>query len=558
MKNLSAYIVVAALLFSFSQQSFAQAKRGEIQHDAEHYVLLDQHEEQWQQEDKAIDSRLAELKKQNGGKPPNIIYILIDDVGFGEFGNPLLNDVRGYKTPSINEFAEQSMSFSRMYSEPSCTPTRAAFLTGRLPIRSHMLEPKIVPPEGTGLNKDEVTIAEVLSQAGYNTAHVGKWHQGDIEQSYPHNQGFDETSFTMHNQATFSFMTNESETDRWPYNVSHTIEDHPYVLDANFRPKNWVLALDAKKGEQAKEWGIEPGEALTYDYYYKMNEHQQKVAVGHLQRLAKEDEPFFLNYWPQYPVDFSRPENMEKTDNGGSWVGRMQQLDGWIGDLLDEVDNLGIADNTVIVIMGDNGPMVQALGSSGYTDMIYRGYKGETTEGGIRVSAFIRWPKVIEAGSMAGDMIHVTDLYTSFAKIAGATEFIPRDRIVDGIDQTALFINGDGRSRRDYIHMYNGPTYAATIKQQFKVHWPAPGTAAFKLPIYNLYRDPREEKPLNVEGMWTVGYFEEMRGRHAAFLKKFPSREETEGEPYAGISNLRPETVQFLDKYLKRRELLEN
>jgi arylsulfatase len=549
---------VAVLLLSFSQQSFAQAKRGEIQHDAEHYVLLDQHEEQWQQEDKAIDSRLAELKKQNGGKPPNIIYILIDDVGFGEFGNPLLNDVRGYKTPSINEFAEQSMSFSRMYSEPSCTPTRAAFLTGRLPIRSHMLEPKIVPPEGTGLNKDEVTIAEVLSQAGYNTAHVGKWHQGDIEQSYPHNQGFDETSFTMHNQATFSFMTNESETDRWPYNVSHTIEDHPYVLDANFRPKNWVLALDAKKGEQAKEWGIEPGEALTYDYYYKMNEHQQKVAVGHLQRLAKEDEPFFLNYWPQYPVDFSRPENMEKTDNGGSWVGRMQQLDGWIGDLLDEVDNLGIADNTVIVIMGDNGPMVQALGSSGYTDMIYRGYKGETTEGGIRVSAFIRWPKVIEAGSMAGDMIHVTDLYTSFAKIAGATEFIPRDRIVDGIDQTALFINGDGRSRRDYIHMYNGPTYAATIKQQFKVHWPAPGTAAFKLPIYNLYRDPREEKPLNVEGMWTVGYFEEMRGRHAAFLKKFPSREETEGEPYAGISNLRPETVQFLDKYLKRRELLEN
>ena len=95
-----------------------------IIHDAEHYVLLDQHEEQWRQEDKTIDSRLAELKKQNGGKPPNIIYILIDDVGFGEFGNPLLNDVRGYKTPSINEFAEQSMSFSRMYSEPSCTPTR--------------------------------------------------------------------------------------------------------------------------------------------------------------------------------------------------------------------------------------------------------------------------------------------------------------------------------------------------------------------------------------------------------------------------------------------------
>ena len=556
--NIHIPVILVSFALALPLLVLSQAKTGEIQHDAEHYILLDQHQDKWAAEDKAIDDKLKWIQKENGGKKPNIIYILIDDVGFGEFGNPLLNDVRGYKTPSINKFAEESMSFSRMYSEPSCTPTRAAFLTGRLPIRSHMLEPKIVPPEGTGLNKDEVTIAEVLSQAGYNTAHVGKWHQGDIEQAYPHNQGFDETSFTMHNQATFSFMTNESETDRWPYNVSHTIEEHPYVLDANFRPKDWVLALDAKKGEQAKEWGIEPGEALTYDYYYKMNEHQQQVALGHLQRLAKEEEPFFLNYWPQYPIDFSRPDNLQSTDNGGSWVARMQELDGWIGEILKEVDNLGIAENTVIVIMGDNGPMVQALGSSGYTDMIYRGYKGETTEGGIRVSAFIRWPKVIEAGSMAGDMIHVTDLYTSFAKIAGATEFIPRDRIVDGLDQTALFINGDGHSRRDYIHMYNGPTYAATIKQQFKVHWPAPGTAAFKLPIYNLYRDPREEKPLNVEGMWTVGYFEEMRERHMAFIKKFPSREETEGRPYDGISNLRPETVQFLESYLKRRELLED
>ena len=527
-----------------------------IQHDAEHYVLLSQHEDKWTAEDQEIDDKLKKIQDENDGKKPNIIYILIDDVGFGEFGNPLLNDVRGYKTPAINKFATESMSFSRMYSEPSCTPTRAAFLTGRLPVRSHMLEPKIVPPEGTGLSKDEVTIAEVLSQAGYNTVHVGKWHQGDIEQSYPHNQGFDETSFTMHNQATFSFMTKESEADRWPYNISHTIDQHPYILDANFRPKDWVLALDAKKGEQAKEWGIKPGEDLTYDYYYKMNEHQYEIAMAHLKRLAKEDEPFFLNYWPQYPIDFSRADNLQITDNGGSWVARMQELDGWIGELLDEVENLGIAENTVIVIMGDNGPMVQALGSSGYTDMIYRGYKGETTEGGIRVSAFIRWPKSIVAGSLVGDMIHVSDLYTSFARIAGATDFIPRDRIVDGVDQTALFMNGDGHGRRDYLHMYNGPNLAATIKQQFKVHWPAPGTAAFKLPIYNLYRDPREEKPLNVEGMWTVGYFEEMIERHMAFKKKFPNREETEGKPYEGISNLRPETVKFLESYLERKKLL--
>jgi arylsulfatase len=526
-----------------------------IIHDAEHYVLLSQHEDKWIAEDKDVDSKLKKFEKSNNGKKPNIIYVLIDDVGFGEFGTPLLNHVRGYDTPALNKFASESMAFSRMYTEPSCTPTRTAFLTGRLPVRSHMLEPKIVPPEATGLNKDEVTIAEVLSQAGYNTVHIGKWHQGDIEQAYPFNQGFDEASFIMHNQATFNFMTPESEKQRWPHNVTHTIEDNPYILDENFRPKDWVLCVEGKKGGQGKEWGIETGEELTYDYYYKVNEYHQEVAIQQLQRLAGEDEPFFLNYWPQYPVDFSRGDDLPKTKNGGSWVGRMKQLDGWIGDLLAEVDNLGIADNTIVVIMGDNGPMVQALGSSGFTDMIYRGYKGQTLEGGVRVAAYARWPKHIEAGSMVGDIVHVSDLYTTFARIAGATEFIPRDRVVDGIDQTSLLFNGDGHSRRDYLHIYNGPNLSVTIKQQFKVHWPAPGTPAFALDVYDLLRDPREMKPLVVKGMWTVGYFEEMLHRHMAFKKKYPDREETHGEPYAGISNLRPETKTFLKNFETRSKL---
>jgi arylsulfatase A-like enzyme len=529
----------------------------DIIHDAEYYILEAQNGEKWASENKQIDAKLADIRKSNGDKPPNIIYILVDDVGFGEFGVALLNQVRGYETPHINKFADEGMSFSRMYTEPSCTPTRTAFLTGRLPVRSHMLEPKIVPPEGTGLNKDEVTIAEVLSQAGYNTVHVGKWHQGDIEQAYPHNQGFDEASFAMHNQATFNFMTKQSEKDGWSYSNTDTMEENPYVLDKHFRPKSWVLSVDGKKGQQALEWGVQPGDELDYDYYYKLNEHHQNLAMAQLKRLAKEDKPFFLNYWPLYPVDFSRPENLQYTPNGGSWVGRMQELDAWIGALLKEVEALGISENTIVAIMGDNGPMRQALGSSGFTDMIYRGYKGETTEGGVRVNAYIRWPNVIDAGSVAGDMIHISDLYTSFARMAGAIDYIPRDRIVDGLDQTSLFFNGDGHGRRDSLHIYNGPNLAATVKQQFKVHWPAPGTASFKLPIFNLYRDPREEKPLNVEGMWTVGYFEEMRARHMAFKNKYPDRKETAGKPYEGISNLRPETKELLNSYMQAQELLK-
>jgi arylsulfatase A-like enzyme len=318
-----------------------------------------------------------------------------------------------------------------------------------------------------------------------------------------------------------------------------------------------VLGVDAEKGGKAREWGVEAGEEWGYAYMRKLNARHQAQALEHLRRLAAEDEPFYLNYWPQNPVDFGTVNREFTTANGGGWVESMQQLDGWIGELLAEIDRLEIADNTLVVAMGDNGVMIQAIGDTGFTDMIYRGFKGESLEGGIRVSAFARWPGVIEAGSLAGDMIHVSDLYTTFARIGGATEFIPRDRIVDGLDQTALLFEGDTHGRRDYLHVYDGPNLAKTIKQQFKVHWPAPGTPSFKLPVYDLYRDPRESYPLKVQGMWTVAYFGDMRQRHMAFKKRYPDRHETHGIPYEGIENLRPETQEMLDRYFAAQELLK-
>jgi len=549
---------VSILLFSaIAGASNASAQESKIIHDAEHYILLEQHSKKWAAEDKQADARLAEIRQKNGGKSPNIIYILIDDVGFGEFGSPELNDVRGYRTPSLNKLAKESLSLTRMYSEPSCTPTRAAFLTGRLPIRSHMLEAKIVPPEGTGLNKDEVTIAEVLSQAGYNTAHIGKWHQGDIEQAYPHNQGFDTASFPLHNQATFGLMTTSAEEERWAMSVSPDVSGRRYNLDSSFRPRGWALGVDAKKGGQAREWGATAGMELDYDYYDKLNDRYQEQAMDQLRKLAAQDKPFFLNYWPMKPVDFSRVGKKFTTANGGSWVESMQTLDGWIGDILAEVDSLGIADNTIIIAMGDNGAMGQGVLYTGFTDMVYRGFKGQSLEGGIRVNAFVRWPGVIEAGSHAGDMVHVSDLFTTLAKVSGGISSVPTDRIIDGLDQTALLLKGDSYGRRDYLHVYEGPSLKATIKQEFKLHWPSPGTAGFKLPVFNLYRDPRERHSLKTEGMWTVAYFDEMKARHLAFKKKYPDRPETHGVPYEGIENLRPETKALLEAHFLAQSLAE-
>jgi arylsulfatase A-like enzyme len=551
-------LIFAALAFLLSNGP-AEAD-GKIIHDAEHYILEAQHGEKWAAEDKQIDEKLSNIRNKNGGKPPNIVYILVDDVGFGELGHPVLNRARGSSTPNISRLAKEGLSFGRMYTEPSCTPTRAAFLTGRIPSRSHMLEAKIVPPEGSGLNRDEVTIAEVLSKAGYNTAHVGKWHQGDIEESYPHNQGFDTASFPMHNQATFGLMTADAETGGWAFNYSQRKTEPNLRLDSSFRRYGWALGMDAKKGGEAHEWGTTPGDPANYSdaYYKKLNERYSEQVLEQLKSLAKKDEPFFLNYWGMIPLQFNRDKDAEyTTPNGGVQVESLRQLDENIGEILASIDALGIADNTIVVVMGDNGAMMQAIPLSGFSDMIYRGGKGHTTEGGIRVDAFIRWPEVIEADSVVGDIVHVSDFYTTFARAAQATQYIPTDRIIDGVDQLPLLLMGEGHGRRDYVHVYDGPKLAATIKQQYKVQWPPPGAAAWSMKIFDLFRDPRETISLKTEMMWSVESFKDMRVRHELFKKKYPDRPETHGAPYEGIDNLRPETKEMLKAHYARQKFLK-
>ena len=132
-KTLSLIMVPAAFAILSLMTNCAQAdsKKGKIVHDAEHNILKAQHGERWAKEDKEIDAKLAQIRKKNDGRPPNIFYILIDDIGFGDLGIPELNSVRGYETPNINKIADEGMRFTRMYTEPSCTPTRVAFMTGR-------------------------------------------------------------------------------------------------------------------------------------------------------------------------------------------------------------------------------------------------------------------------------------------------------------------------------------------------------------------------------------------------------------------------------------------
>jgi arylsulfatase len=284
-----------------------------------------------------------------------------------------------------------------------------------------------------------------------------------------------------------------------------------------------------------------------------MNERYQRNAIEQLQKLARQDTPFFLNYWPLFPLTFV-PNDVQKvrTLNGGTVAESIVEVDEWIGEIVAEVDRLGIAENTIIMVMGDNGPFMQYAGIGGVSDRVYRGGKTDFLEGGVRVNAYMRWKGVLAPGAQVSDILHVSDLFTTFAKIAGASDKIPRDRVIDGVNQTSALLLGDGHGRRDYVHIYDGPTLKAVVKNKYKMHMPPPGTNPIAAPIFDLYRDPREERPLDSikYGPWAGGQFAGMVKRHIAYKKKYPDRPPTFGIPYEGIEDLRPETQQIVKIFL--------
>ena len=523
-----------------------------IVHDGEFNYIKSQHATKWAKEDQEIEAKLTEITKKNNGKRPNILYILVDDVGFGDFGIPALNYVRGTKTPNINKLATEGVSLMRMYTEPSCTPTRVALMTGRHPIRSGMAEVKVALV-GEGLPKGEVTIAEVLSEAGYNTAHIGKWHMGDIEEDYPNNQGFDFASFPLHQQVQLSLMTQDADSAQALYGYMEGSYKDNVAVDGKFKPYGLVTSVEGVKGGKVHEVDMQPGEKWTQAKYNNLHDKYQKQAIDQLRKLSKKDEPFYLQYWPLIPLDFVRSDKEGKynTRNGGTAVESMQKLDGYIGEIMKELDTLEIADNTVVVLMGDNGPFLFGFQEKlGMNDMIYRGGKTDHLEGGVRVNAFVRWPGVIKDHTMSGDIIHVSDLYTTFARIAGATQYIPRDRVIDGVDQTALLLNGETHGRRDYVYIYEGFTLRSVVKQKFKLHLPAPGMPGAAAPMFDLHRDTREENPMIGVALWAGASFQDIIKRHKITMKKYPNSKIAKDVPYGGITNLRPETKDTVKNFM--------
>jgi arylsulfatase len=513
-----------------------------IVHDAEHYVLQAQHGERWAEEDRAIARRLAELEKKHGTKP-NIIHIMWDDTAVGEVGIPEIQSVRGFETPHMNKMAEEGINFMRMYTEPACTPTRAAFQTGRYAVRSGMHTVSF-PVEYSGMDADEVTIAEVLSNAGYMTGFFGKWHLGDTEFSYCHNQGYDEAFFTPYNQVP-SMWVREAEAMNVITGMFPEIygEDR-YEIDRSHWPLGAVWTLEGTKGGKTYEWGPPP----EVSNYWDAITESEKRTLDFIDKAVAAKKPFFISHQPillSFIPDSRDPT--KRTANKNPLAEALERLDDFVGELFDHLEAKGIAENTLVIVQADNGPFIH-YGPRGMVETLYTGGKGDFTEGGVRVPCLATWPGVIEPGQIVGDILHISDLFTTFARLGGAMDHIPTDRIIDGVDQTSLFLNGDGFSRRDYVMIYVGPTLAAGIKGRFKRDWWNATPGLSKNEFYDLYTDPRERTGEMIEMFHVKSMFNRQRQRHEYWMNKFPNRPDaTRGPALTGIENARPETIQLSD-----------
>jgi arylsulfatase len=407
---------------------------------------------------------------------PNIVLVLMDNFGWGEIGVYGGGVLRGAPTPRIDSIAHEGFQLLNYNVEAECTPSRAALMTGRYGIRTRQRAEG--PPRGVwyGITKGEITLAEMLSDAGYATGMFGKWHLGDTEGGYPTDQGFDE----------WIGIPRSSDRAFWPDSASFSPGSHPSVV--------FTHVMSAKRGEKPKEL-----EVFDRDKRKTIDREITDQAIDFITRKAGENRPFFayLPYTQTHePVD-PHPDWYGRTGNG-TFADVLAQTDAYVGELLDTIDRLGLKDNTIFIFTSDNGRegIPRSFGFTGP----WRAGMFSPYEGSLRVPFLIRWPGKIPAKQVSNDIVHAIDLFPTLANFTGGK--VPEDRIMDGADQSDFLMGKSEKSARETVMIYLGNELFGLKWRHWKLllksmEENAPYTVnnlAYPS-VYNLLADPKEEVP---------------------------------------------------------------
>ena len=365
---------------------------------------------------------------------PNFLIIFVDDMGYADPGCYGGEDAH---TPHIDRLANQGTRFTSFYAQTVCGPSRGALMTGRYPHRIG---------GGWRTNAKEVTVAEVLNEAGYTTGCVGKWDMSGRryqKKLVPNAQGFD----------------------------------------------SYFGALGANDNNKVTLWRNRE-KLRTTDKMASLSRLYTDKSIAFLEKQQGKEKPFFLYlaHTMMHVVIDASPEYRDRT-GAGLYEDTLMELDAEIGRLLDALDELGLHEDTVVLFTSDNGPWSndharQHAKNERYVDWTegpeipwgdpgpLRGAKGSTWEGGVRVPGIVRWPGRVPAGRTRDAIVSTLDVLPTFAALADASEHLPDDRTIDGVNQRGLLLGKDKDGARDRFLYYNGPELQAVRKGPWKLRLP--------------------------------------------------------------------------------------
>ena len=426
-------------------------------------------------------------------RKPNIVIIFADDLGYGDlgaYGHPTI------KTPNLDKMASEGLKFTQFYVGASvCTPSRAALLTGRLPIRYGMVSDKIrvlFPFSYGGLPKEEITIAEALKTQDYATAIVGKWHLGHLPEHLPLHHGFD-----YYFGIPYSNDMRRDTTTRWK--PAQKYEDLYLIEDSTIIERDVDQRLLTKRyTEKAKQ-------------FIKSNK----------------DNPFFL----YVPYNFTHVPLYASTDfenksTAGIYGDVVEELDWSVGQILETLAAENIAENTLVIFTSDNGPWL-VKGNEGGSAGLLREGKGSTWEGGMREPAIAWWPGTIEGGRTTQAISTTMDLYATALKLAGVDN--PADRILDGADLTPVLL-GTTEQINNEVFYYLGEQLFAVRQGSWKMHLKTLTPYVGESPVdhdppllFNLDLDPSEKRNVAADHPEVIHQLITLAEEHLAGVEKIPS-----------------------------------
>ena len=460
---------------------------------------------------------------------PNVVFILADNVGYGDLGPYGGGELRGCPTPRTDQLAREGLRLTQFLVEPGCTPSRAALMTGRYSTREG-LSLIGLPGSPNKLSAKSYTMGELFKDAGYATAMFGKWHLGEDPESLPTAHGFDQFYGIPPNTSWNDCMTTEL------VKMTHSMDEVPEKVLIEKGP--WMM--EAKAGGP-----LERVKPFTAEVRAEVDNELTDRSINFMKQQAAAGKPFFLylpfsmGHAPNYPS-----KQFAGKSRIGNYGDKMMEGDYHVGQVLDALKELKVEDNTIVVFCSDNGPsgwMLRELGNLGSPDVgspgPFRGELGDATEGSVRTFCFIRWPGHVKPDTSSYAMFSEMDFLPTFAAILGSK--LPEDRLIDGVDQSALLHGKSEKGARESLLTFIGPDLVAARWKQWRVYFTDmkltgtgpqmlsgmfASTAKMYYPkVYNIEMDPHED--LNLGGIQIWPWLPALKAvqEYEASVKKYPN-----------------------------------